>query len=72
MDPELIKEVLVNNKIYKKPMNPMVKLLVSGIPSYEDQKWAKHRKIVAPAFTQDKLKVKSTRHDLGHWVFPCE
>ncbi|KAL8189217.1 hypothetical protein R6Q57_028783 [Mikania cordata] len=57
MDPELIKEVLVNNKIYKKPTpNPMVKLLVSGIPSYEDQKWAKHRKIVSPAFTQDKLK----------------
>ncbi|KAM0008834.1 putative secologanin synthase [Helianthus debilis subsp. tardiflorus] len=58
MDPELIKEVLVNNKIYKKPNpNPMVKLMVPGIPTYEDQKWAKHRKIVAPAFTQDRLKV---------------
>ncbi|KAM0017248.1 putative secologanin synthase [Helianthus debilis subsp. tardiflorus] len=57
MDPELIKEVLVNNKIYKKPNpNPMVKLMVPGIPTYEDQKWAKHRKIVAPAFTHDKLK----------------
>ncbi|XP_076923456.1 cytochrome P450 CYP72A219-like [Bidens hawaiensis] len=57
MDPELIKEVLVNNKIYKKPiMNPMVKILVPGMPSFEDQKWAKHRKIIAPAFTQDKLK----------------
>ncbi|KAI3803542.1 hypothetical protein L1987_31698 [Smallanthus sonchifolius] len=57
MDPELIKEVLVNNKVYKKPTpNPAIKLLVSGIPTYEDQKWAKHRKIVAPAFTQDKLK----------------
>nr|XP_043626966.1 cytochrome P450 72A397-like [Erigeron canadensis] len=57
MDPELIKEVLVNNKVYKKPTpNPLVRFLVSGVAGYEDQKWAKHRKILAPAFTQDKLK----------------
>ncbi|KAI3716209.1 hypothetical protein L6452_23385 [Arctium lappa] len=57
MDPELIKEVLVNNRVYKKPTpNPLVRFLVSGMTSYEDQKWAKHRKIVAPALTQDKLK----------------
>ncbi|KAK9078186.1 hypothetical protein SSX86_002243 [Deinandra increscens subsp. villosa] len=57
MDPQLIKEVLMNHKIYKKPTpNPMVKLLVSGVPSYEGQKWAKHRKIIAPAFTQENLK----------------
>lgn len=58
MDPDLIKEVLVNNKVYKKPTpNPLVRFLVSGITSYEDQKWDKHRKILAPALTQDKLKV---------------
>ncbi|PWA87100.1 cytochrome P450 [Artemisia annua] len=57
MDPQLIREVLVNNKVYKKPTpNPLVRFLVSGISSYEDQKWAKHRKILAPAFTQDRLK----------------
>ncbi|KVH93118.1 cytochrome P450 [Cynara cardunculus var. scolymus] len=57
MDPELIKEVLVNNRVYKKPTpNPLVRFLVSGMTSYEDEKWAKHRKIVAPALTQDKLK----------------
>lgn len=61
MDPELIKEVLVNNRVYKKPTpNPLVRFLVSGITSYEDQKWAKHRKIVAPALTQDKLKHMSS------------
>ncbi|CAH1425749.1 unnamed protein product [Lactuca virosa] len=61
MDPDLIKEVLVNNKVYKKPTpNPLVRFLVSGITSYEDQKWDKHRKILAPALTQDKLKHMSS------------
>ncbi|KAK3011391.1 hypothetical protein RJ639_012461 [Escallonia herrerae] len=57
MDPELIKEILVNNNVFKKPTpNPLANYLVCGLPSYEDEKWAKHRKIVAPAFYIEKLK----------------
>ncbi|CAA3007321.1 cytochrome P450 CYP72A219-like [Olea europaea subsp. europaea] len=57
MEPELIKEVLTNNTTFKKPPpNPLAKFLVSGLAGYEDQKWAKHRKIINPAFYLEKLK----------------
>ncbi|MCD7449018.1 hypothetical protein HAX54_048101 [Datura stramonium] len=57
MEPELIKEIITNNNIFKKPKPaPLVQLLVSGITSYEDQKWAKHRKILNTAFYAEKLK----------------
>ncbi|XP_015164616.1 cytochrome P450 CYP72A219-like [Solanum tuberosum] len=57
MEPELIKEIVMNNNIFKKPKpTPLVQLLVSGISSYEDQKWAKHRKILNTAFYAEKLK----------------
>ncbi|KAG8386506.1 hypothetical protein BUALT_Bualt03G0155600 [Buddleja alternifolia] len=58
MDPGLIKQILMNNNIFKKPTpNPLAKFLVSGISAYEDEKWAKHRKIFNPAFYSEKLKV---------------
>ncbi|KAL8148720.1 cytochrome P450 CYP72A219-like [Apium graveolens] len=57
MEPELIQEILMNNKDFKKPThNPLAKFLVSGLSGYEDEKWSKHRKIVNPAFYVDKLK----------------
>ncbi|XP_060188414.1 cytochrome P450 72A397-like isoform X1 [Lycium barbarum] len=57
MEPELIKEIVTTNNIFKKPKPaPLVQLLVSGITSYEDQKWAKHRKILNTAFYAEKLK----------------
>ncbi|XP_009602242.1 cytochrome P450 CYP72A219 [Nicotiana tabacum] len=57
MKPELIKEIVTNNTIFKKPKPaPLVQLLVSGISSYEDDKWAKHRKILNTAFYAEKLK----------------
>ncbi|KAL2476477.1 Cytochrome [Abeliophyllum distichum] len=57
MEPELIKEILINNNIFKKPTpNPLAKFLVCGLSGYEDEKWAKHRKIVNPAFYIEKLK----------------
>ena len=57
-DPEQIKDVL--NKIYDFPKpdtNPLSKLLVAGLATYEGEKWAKHRKIINPAFHVEKLKV---------------
>lgn len=58
MEPELIKEILMNNNVFKKPNpTPLAKFLVCGISGYEGDKWAKHRKIVTPAFYIEKLKV---------------
>lgn len=58
-DPDHIKEVF--NKIYdfQKPKggNPLSKLLVGGLIEAEGYRWAKHRKILNPAFHTEKLKV---------------
>ncbi|CAK9141020.1 unnamed protein product [Ilex paraguariensis] len=57
IEPELIKELLTNNYVFKKPTpNPLAKFLVTGLGGYEGEKWAKHRKIINPAFHLDKLK----------------
>ncbi|KAJ7981927.1 Cytochrome P450 [Quillaja saponaria] len=58
MDPEQIKDIF--NKIYEFPKphtNPFIKLLATGIFDYEGEKWAKHRKIINPAFNIEKLKL---------------
>lgn len=57
-DPELIKQVLTRMPEFPKtPKNPLAKLLAPGLPKYEGEKWAKHRKIVNPAFHMQKLKL---------------
>ena len=45
--------------LYLKPenRNPLTKLLAQGVVSQEKEKWAKHRKIINPAFHIEKLKV---------------
>lgn len=57
MDPELIREILSKNNIFQKPPPALTKLLAEGILSYEADKWAKHKRIINPAFHLDKLKV---------------
>ncbi|KAF7822558.1 Secologanin synthase [Senna tora] len=57
-DPELIKDVLNKNYDFPKPnSNPLVKLLPNGLAGHEGEKWAKHRRIINPAFNIEKLKI---------------
>ncbi|XP_022936867.1 cytochrome P450 CYP72A219-like isoform X2 [Cucurbita moschata] len=58
MDPEQLKTVFaLFNDIQKPSMNPLVKLFAGGLVNHEGAKWAKHRKIINPAFHLEKLKV---------------
>ena len=57
-DPEQIKEVF--NKVYDFPKPhtfPLTNLIISGLFSYDGDKWAKHRRIINPAFHLEKIKV---------------
>lgn len=58
-EPEMIKEVMNKTSVYQKPQNPnpLTKLLARGVGTYEGDKWAKHRRIINPAFHFEKLKV---------------
>ncbi|KAH0738900.1 hypothetical protein KY290_037605 [Solanum tuberosum] len=57
-EPALIKKIFEKNYMYhkNKNSNPFAKLLVQGLLTLEEQKWAKHRKIINPAFHFEKLK----------------
>ncbi|KAJ0985945.1 hypothetical protein J5N97_004301 [Dioscorea zingiberensis] len=58
-EPELVKEVLSNKfgHFVKPTTTPLAKFLVQGLVSYEGEKWAKHRRIINPAFHLEKLKL---------------
>ncbi|KAK6132447.1 hypothetical protein DH2020_033824 [Rehmannia glutinosa] len=55
-DPELIKEILNKPDVFQKPLPETGKILAGGILFLEGEKWAKHRKIINPAFHLEKLK----------------
>ncbi|KAK9204356.1 hypothetical protein WN943_014614 [Citrus x changshan-huyou] len=58
MDPDQIKEVFTNINDFQKPKtNPLGKILTTRLAIHEGEKWAKHRKIINPAFHQEKLKL---------------
>ena len=59
MDPELIREVQTNKSGHfeKTKLSPVVNVLVTGLLIHDGDKWVKHRRIINPAFHQEKLKV---------------
>uniref|UniRef100_A0A1S4C4B7 Cytochrome P450 CYP72A219-like n=2 Tax=Nicotiana tabacum TaxID=4097 RepID=A0A1S4C4B7_TOBAC len=56
--PEHVKEILTKSYVYLKQThpNPLTKLLAQSLVNLEEEKWAKHRKIINPAFHVEKLK----------------
>nr|BAP90521.1 secologanin synthase [Ophiorrhiza pumila] len=59
MDADLIREALTHSTKFVKNFdvhNPLVKFLLTGVGSFEGEKWSKHRRIISPAFTLEKLK----------------
>ncbi|KAK4484561.1 hypothetical protein RD792_007145 [Penstemon davidsonii] len=55
-DPENIREILSKSYIFQKPYNPLGKMLAQGLATYDTDKWAKHRRLINPAFQMDKIK----------------
>ncbi|KAK9089298.1 hypothetical protein Scep_028380 [Stephania cephalantha] len=59
MEPDLVRDVLSNKfgHFTKMRPNPFTKLFATGLGSYNGEKWAKHRRIINPAFHIEKLKL---------------
>ncbi|KAI3923435.1 hypothetical protein MKW92_033794, partial [Papaver armeniacum] len=53
-----MKEILSNKFGHhrKPPLNPHINLLTKGLTVLENDKWAKHRRVMTPAFHHEKLK----------------
>ena len=57
-NPEDVKDIFTKYVDFqKRKSNPLTKLLATGLTTYEDAKWVKHRRIINPAFHLQKLKV---------------
>ncbi|KAL5565060.1 hypothetical protein UlMin_028224 [Ulmus minor] len=66
MNPEHLKEIFNKHVDFQKPdTNPLVRLLANGLAGSEEEKWVKHRKIINPAFHQEKLKLMVPAFDLS-------
>uniref|UniRef100_A0A7N1A6Q8 Cytochrome P450 n=1 Tax=Kalanchoe fedtschenkoi TaxID=63787 RepID=A0A7N1A6Q8_KALFE len=51
MEPELIKDIFNKISEFHKPKgNPLTRLLATGVATYEDDKWVKHRKLINPTY----------------------
>ncbi|RWV90194.1 hypothetical protein BHE74_00043197 [Ensete ventricosum] len=75
----MVKQVLANKfGFYPKSDVPsaIFSLLGKGLVLVEGSEWARHRRVINPAFTMDKLKVSLLQHfhrideDDGSWIRP--
>ncbi|KAF3439667.1 hypothetical protein FNV43_RR17945 [Rhamnella rubrinervis] len=58
MDPEMIKETLSNKQghFHKPPLNPLITILTRGLATLQGDNWARHRRIINPAFHLERFK----------------
>ncbi|KAL1560582.1 unspecific monooxygenase [Salvia divinorum] len=57
MNPELVREVLSKSNVFQKlPGRPFVRLMSKGLVTLETDRWAKHRRLINPAFHVHKLE----------------
>lgn len=73
-DNEIIKTILTRINEFTKPsFKELEGLLLTGLAPHEGAKWAKHRKIISPAFHAEKLKLVveaaclSSQELIGNW-----
>jgi cytochrome P450 len=66
-EPELVRQVLSNKfgHFEKVGFGQLMRLLHYGVSTHQGSKWAKHRRIINPAFHLDKLKVSISQLTLS-------
>ncbi|XP_042493970.1 cytochrome P450 CYP72A219-like [Macadamia integrifolia] len=58
MDPNLVRDIMSNKFGHFEKIKgiPLGRYFIGGLATYEGEKWAKHRRIINPAFHVEKLK----------------
>ncbi|PIA26880.1 hypothetical protein AQUCO_08600031v1 [Aquilegia coerulea] len=59
VDPDMIRGILSSkfDHFEKRALTPLEKKLITGLASYNGEKWTNHRRIINPAFHLEKLKM---------------